>query len=142
MIVIDCLRYDYADELKNLLARYDFLSYENVIAPAPWTTPSITSMLTGLYPIIHGVHETRDKKLLKIFPRGALKDRLITNLFLKHGFRTYLLTANPLIHPKRGFKGFSKVLTCNYGDIMTLLNKKDRQIIQKIYKNLLWVTIL
>ena len=48
VVVIDALRKDYAKLLEEKLRRLGFISYDNVIAPSPWTTPSHASLLTGL----------------------------------------------------------------------------------------------
>jgi len=61
-IVVDALRKDYGRYLEEKLKRIGFISYDNVITPAPWTTPSHASIFAGLYPIAHGAHETKDKK--------------------------------------------------------------------------------
>ena len=48
-IVVDTLRKDYAKPLEKELKELGFISYENTIAPAPWTIPSHASIFTGLY---------------------------------------------------------------------------------------------
>lgn len=57
IVVVDTLRKDYAKTLEDNLKRVGFVSYENVIAPAPWTIPTHASIFTGLYPFYHRTHE-------------------------------------------------------------------------------------
>lgn len=104
-IVIDTLRKDYAKPLEEMLKKLGFASYENVIAPSSWTVPSHASMFTGLYPISHGAHETREKKHIDVkFTKG--KSLLLSTQLGSIGYKTYLLTANIFITPKFGFSGF------------------------------------
>ena len=63
LIVINASRKDYSLYLEGLLKKLGFVSYENVIAPAPWTTPSHASMFLGVYPSFHDAHESKNKKL-------------------------------------------------------------------------------
>ena len=105
IIVIDTLRKDYAGMLEHVLEKEGFVSYENVITPSSWTIPSHASIFTGLYPLIHGAHETLHVKLPNIKLRRG-RSLLLPTILSKYGFNTYLLTANPLIHPAYGFLGF------------------------------------
>ena len=61
ILIIDALREDYSSGLE-ALRELGFVRYENAIAPAPWTLPSHASLITGLYPSQHGVHESRDAR--------------------------------------------------------------------------------
>ncbi len=59
LIVIDTLRADALDgeptRMPRLLARAGAgVRFANACAPAPWTVPSMTSLLTGLLPSVHG----------------------------------------------------------------------------------------
>src|SRR5262249_40732314 len=65
LITIDTLRADHLGcygsrevQTPNLdaIAR-DSLFFENAVCPAPLTLPSHTSLMTGLYPYHHGVHD-------------------------------------------------------------------------------------
>lgn len=53
--------------------------FKNVISSAPWTSPGIISIFTGLYPSLHGVH-ARGQSLLP----GTTT---IFKVFKKHGFK-------------------------------------------------------
>ena len=58
VLIIDTLREDYGRGLE-MLGELGFIKYENAIAPAPWTLPSHVSLITGMYPSQHGIHESR-----------------------------------------------------------------------------------
>ncbi|MGQ4834345.1 MAG: sulfatase-like hydrolase/transferase [Candidatus Asgardarchaeia archaeon] len=105
-IVLDTLRKDYAKEMEEQLSKNGFIIYDKVIAPASWTTPVHASIFTGEYPIIHGAHETLERKISNV--KLKRKDTLIKYLN-DLGYTTYLLTANTLITPYFGFRGFDKV---------------------------------
>jgi arylsulfatase A-like enzyme len=67
---------------------------------SPWTVPSHATLLTGLYPWEHGAHAKRSLVMDPGLPR--LPDRL-----RRAGYRTLLLSANPLLCPPTGFtQGF------------------------------------
>jgi len=66
VIIVDTLRKDYAKPLENELKCLGFISYDNAITPSPWTTPAHASIFTGLYPTIHGAHETKNRKLYRV----------------------------------------------------------------------------
>ncbi len=74
--------------------------FENCIAPAPHTVPSMASMLTGFYPTAHGC---------RFEPSIPINDEVTTlSEILQHsGYHTESYTANPLLSPERGFsRGF------------------------------------
>ncbi len=106
VIVVDTLRKDYAGPIERALSSYGFVSYDRVVAPAPWTVPSHASMFTGLYPSLHGSHETRDRKIPYVPYRGR---NALARSLRERGFKPCLLTANPLVHPRLGLEGFDCV---------------------------------
>ena len=106
MIVVDALRKDYAKPLETRLRKMGFISYENAITPAPWTLPSHASIFTGLYPLFHAAHETRNKKI----PNLRLRYKpLLTEQLNKLGYTNYLVTANGFISPFFGFGNFDYI---------------------------------
>lgn len=132
LIVIDTLRRDYAKLLEDELKLLGFISYDNVIAPAPWTIPSYASILTGLYPLYHGAHETKTKKSLEI--KLSQNEMLLTNkLKNNYAYSNYLISANPFISPKFGFEGFDR-----YFDIyplqMSFFSPEEQLYIQNLLK--------
>ncbi|AFK22065.1 sulfatase-like hydrolase/transferase [Pyrococcus sp. ST04] len=122
-IVIDTLRKDYAKPLEEELKKLGFISYENVIAPASWTTPSHASIFTGLYPALHGAHETKAQKDLNV--KLSSRFPLLSEILYEGGYNTYMFTANPYINPKFGFRGFTKI-----EDVLFIPKGK--------YKRLIW----
>ncbi|MEM3997147.1 MAG: sulfatase-like hydrolase/transferase [Pyrobaculum sp.] len=110
LLVVDTLREDHAQGLE-ALRDLGFVKYENAIAPAPWTLPSHVSMITGLMPSQHGVHES-----LELFLAGpeqyARRARIrmhrlgygILGDLKRLGYRTAIFTANGFITPQYGFK--------------------------------------
>ena len=63
MVVIDTLRYDHVGAYGyhrpttprlDALARHGVV-FETAVSQAPWTAPAVASLLTGLYPSVHGL---------------------------------------------------------------------------------------
>jgi len=115
IIVLDTLREDHAQGLDRLLD-YGFVKYQNAIAPAPWTLPSHVSMLTGLYPSEHGIHETKELRIgggeLLGYSRlrlSALKHSVL-HKYEDENYDTVLISANPMIAPWAGFKASRNML--------------------------------
>ncbi|ASJ05727.1 sulfatase-like hydrolase/transferase [Thermococcus barossii] len=104
VIVVDTLREDHSWMLEQVLQEFGFVKYKNVITPSPWTVPAHASMFTGLYPLYHGAHESKERKDIHV--RLGVEDLLSVYLWDK-GYDTYLFTANPYIRPSFGFGGFS-----------------------------------
>jgi len=128
-IVVDTLRKDYAKPLEEELKKFGFISYENAIAPASWTTPSHASIFTGLYPALHGAHETKNKKDIKV----KLKINNILSLQLHNlGYKTYLLSSNPYIRPEYGFVGFDYFYDSLYIPSLSLLSTGEKEEIKKL----------
>jgi arylsulfatase A-like enzyme len=106
IVVVDTLRRDYAEPIELALRRRGFAMLENVVAPAPWTLPSHASMFTGLYPLVHGAHETLDRKGSSIRYGGGCR---LCSMLKGLGYEARLFTANPLVHPRFGLEGFDDV---------------------------------
>lgn len=82
--------------------------FEHAIAPAPWTLPSVASLLTGLYP---GVHKTTQYVTVQRGGRvtgqvSRLPARFVTlaERLRQRGYQTAAFVANPFIIPRNGFK--------------------------------------
>jgi len=74
--------------------------FENCIAPAPHTVPSMASLLTGVYPMVHGS---------RFLPSIPINDDIqtLSQILKLYGYHTELYTANPLMDVARGFnRGF------------------------------------
>ncbi|MCC6021297.1 MAG: alkaline phosphatase family protein [Thermoproteaceae archaeon] len=113
IIVLDTLREDHAQGLDRLLD-YGFVKYQNVIAPAPWTLPSHVSMLTGLYPSEHGVHETRELRGEELIKYSRLRmNTLEHNILRKYRdekYNTILISANNFVAPWAGFEADRNII--------------------------------
>lgn len=132
LIIIDSLRKDYSTFLKDKLDKLGFISYENAIAPASWTTPSHASIFLGVYPISHGAHETRKKKSLNVKLRV---NRNILSLILSNlGYKTYLFTANPYITPNFGFIGFNQIYQYNSSGCFPIRTKSEIKFLREFKK--------
>lgn len=112
LIVADTLRADALGAYGNPLdpcPELDQLAdggvlFERVIAPCPWTKPSIAAMLTGHYPRTLGIYEESDDALRASFQ--TLAEYLSTA-----GYQTFGVTANPMINSVFGFdQGFDVYL--------------------------------
>jgi arylsulfatase A-like enzyme len=78
----------------------DAVVFEQVTAQSPWTKPSVASVLTGLEPSQHGVHDFGD----------VLHSGLTTwaEMLRLQGFESIALVANGLVGKKFGFdQGFT-----------------------------------
>ncbi|ADY01277.1 sulfatase [Vulcanisaeta moutnovskia 768-28] len=113
ILVIDTLREDHSQGL-NRLSELGFVKYENAIAPAPWTLPSHVSLITGLYPSQHGIHEgfsRTNEDLMHIATAGM--SRLSYGLLGElrdYEYTTHIITANPYLSTKFGFKAYENVV--------------------------------
>jgi len=118
ILVIDTLREDYSSGLE-ALRELGFVKYENAITPAPWTLPSHVSLITGLYPSQHGIHEAYgvyvDRELMEISKQrlNALSHGIIAEL-IDEGYSTYILSANPFLSPLYGFTKYTENLITGY----------------------------
>ncbi|MCE4615183.1 MAG: sulfatase-like hydrolase/transferase [Desulfurococcales archaeon] len=130
LIILDALRFDYSAILMEKLRKYGFTEYNNAISSSPWTTPSHASMITGVYPLVHGAHESKDRKYYKV--------RLTRNLptlqqkLKMYGYRTYLLSENPFISPIFGFRGFDEYHNTLRGFDIDLLSIYERQYLRDL----------
>lgn len=134
LIILDTLREDYSEPIWKVLRNYGFVRYPNVIAPSSWTIPSHASIITGVYPAIHGAHENKNKKEFNI--RLRYYD-LLTYTLKRAGYRTYLLSSNPYITPFFGFCGFDVFFDTfkeRYYTLITLTERYKFRILKNKYK--------
>lgn len=116
LLVIDTLR---ADVLRSVLEetpegrafteRFDDAAFfDDAVAAAPWTAPSMGSILTGLYPSEHGFGtkaEVQDPNR----PLRRLSGRVPTlaGRLANRGYHTEAIVTNALLHPASGIhRGF------------------------------------
>jgi arylsulfatase A-like enzyme len=113
LIVLDTLREDHAQGLDRLLD-YGFVKYQNAIAPAPWTLPSHVSMLTGLYPSEHGIHETKERRGEELLRYSRLRmsalEHSVLHKYKDENYDTVLISANANVAPWAGFKADCNIL--------------------------------
>lgn len=107
LVVCDTLRQDLMG-LYGGSAKTPFLNafsketvvYRNAIAPSSWTFPSHVSLLTGLYPGEHKVHETKTEKLLKLTKFNVeLRAERISEYLKRNGYNTLGISNNPMVGP-------------------------------------------
>jgi len=127
-IVVDTLRKDYAKPLEEELKKFGFISYENAIAPASWTTPSHASIFTGLYPALHGAHKNKKDIEVKFKNRNSILSLRLQDM----GYKTYLLSANPYIRPGFGFIGFEYFYDSPCSPPPPLLSDGEKEEIKKL----------
>ncbi len=106
IIVIDSLRIDYSRPIDSVLRKRGFRGVDNAVSTAPWTIPSHASMMTGLYPLLHGAHETPGRKTPFI---GYPEYNKLCSIFGGQGLLRLLATANPLVHPRYGLYCFDSL---------------------------------
>ena len=121
LVVVDTLRadllgaYGFAGPISEHLDRLaaESLLFENAFAPAPWTKPAVASMLTSLYPQVHGITnhdgffwgESSDEEARL----GVLSDRATTlaESLQAAGYATAAFISNPWLKAEYGFaQGF------------------------------------
>jgi arylsulfatase A-like enzyme len=86
------------------------MRFEDVVAHAPWTVPSVTSLFTGLYPRDHGVTIADDPS-----PDDRASSHLsrtiptLATLAQRAGVSTFAASSNPLVGPETGLAaGFER----------------------------------
>lgn len=110
IIVIDALRRDfvsyYSDEhaetpnIDGLAAKS--VVYTDAYANAPWTIPSIYTMFTSRYPIVHGATDRR---------QGNDKLPLLSEILKNHGYETESYLANSVMDSRTGLaRGFDRYI--------------------------------
>ncbi|MEM6456017.1 MAG: sulfatase [Acidobacteriota bacterium] len=102
LLVVDTLRadhlglYGYDRPTSPHLDRFaaEALVFEDAISQAPWTMPSMASIMTGLYPQEHGVIHGE--------PIGR-RHTLLAEPLQRAGLSTFALSTNPLLTRSTGF---------------------------------------
>ncbi len=84
--------------------------FEWAFAQTPWTRPSVTSILTGLHPTVHGV-ERRGS----VLPPGV---EFLPEVLREHGYRTGFLATNPNVG---SFFGYSR----GFDDFIELYERRE-----------------
>lgn len=118
LILVDTLRYDVfrsvVEETPEGAAFRRHLSdaawFDQAIAAAPWTAPSMGSILTGLYPQEHGYtamgHGLDPNRPLRPLAPGT---QTLAARARARGYHTEGVVTNPLLHPISGIaRGFTR----------------------------------
>ena len=133
LIVLDTMRKDYADKyIWPVLKKYGFKKHDRAIAPAPWTTPSHVSMLTGMYPLEHATHldKRRPGEHLVVLSKIGRNSDLTRSLRTKN-YKTVLFSANILVSPFFGYS-FDKYRDVSaIKDVGFVISKRERECITK-----------
>jgi arylsulfatase A-like enzyme len=69
--------------------------FERAHTPTTWTRPAVATMLTGLYPSVHHVHDSVDR-----LDDSAL---LVSEVLRRSGYRSYCVVTNPHVSETWGF---------------------------------------
>ncbi|WP_297510254.1 sulfatase [Thermococcus sp.] len=110
VIAVDCFRYWSTSQSgyeRDTTPLFDsFGKFIKAHAPAPWTYPSVPSILSGLYPHRHGAFLRGEfKNFTKLSSLKPLKSSvpLITDVLEMGGYRIYVATAiDPVSYSLRG----------------------------------------
>ncbi|AIF70358.1 hypothetical protein PAP_09920 [Palaeococcus pacificus DY20341] len=129
-IVLDTLRDDYGNIIRESLSELGFISYNKVITPSPWTLPAHASIFSGLYPLLHGAHETKDRKNFQVKFNGP---NSLLSYLIEQEYETYLLSANMFVRPEFGFSQFEKFWDIYPSQPSSILTKKERNIVFKTW---------
>lgn len=100
-LVVDCLRADHLSRAGHFRETTPFLDslanyYPNCVSAAPWTYPSVPSILTGRYPHNHGaVFESKYRNEGMDTPPARVREDVhtLSEILAKAGYETYLSTA-------------------------------------------------
>lgn len=110
LILVDAMRADAVSAVRGegrTTPRLDDVArggvlFPNVLAASDWTRPSVTSLLTSLYPSVHGNLDYGD--------RLAPGRPTLARILLQHGMRTGSIVANPMAGRTSGLdQGFESV---------------------------------
>lgn len=117
LIVIDTLRRDTFDAVVEQTDEGRSFSralgpaawFEKAISAAPWTAPSVASIMTGLFPAEHGyVADEGDGDRRPLKPLAGSVTTLAERLG-RRGYATTAIVANPVLHPESGIaQGFQR----------------------------------
>lgn len=114
----------------------DYLDYRKAFAVAPWTPPSVASIMTGLYPSGHGhlPHQSRNVAL----NRGSVLSEnlnLVSELLKSGGYQSGMVSSNPWITKEFGFdQGFDK-FHYSYKAKAEVILKKAREALDSVNKS-------
>jgi arylsulfatase A-like enzyme len=118
--LIDQLRKDSSDKWSKQLTDLSRkgVRFEEMRSVAPWTYPSVISMMSGLYPQQHGADGHLVAKVLTRFNKSV---PLIQETLQRSGYKTAAFITNPFLHTwnhfHRNFDHFDGHFIHNTGNI-------------------------
>lgn len=135
ILTFDALRYDYVSsygysdltgvETPNIdeVANSGIL-FENCLSPGTWTIPSLTSLITSMYPSIHGAD-----MLNELSPDISTMPEILND----SGYRTIFITPSRMLTYQRSFqRGYENFYV--YGEIPVIGKFKGTNLINFIIK--------
>jgi arylsulfatase len=141
LILVDTLRADHlgtygypletSPEIDRFAAENRVFRY--AVSPAPWTSPAVASIFTGLYPAAHGVlqHVSSTK-----MPNDAISPDLATlaELLRDAGYATAGVTANAWVSEPRGYaQGFDRFESMDHENA-SVVNETARALLDALRK--------
>ena len=117
MVLVDTLRQDvFAAVIEETVEGKAFQEaiagsvwFTQAIAAAPWTAPSVGSILTGLYPQEHGMEKDPDSPQVFGVTQLDVKTKTLASQLAENGYKTAALVTNGYLHPRSGIaRGFSE----------------------------------
>jgi len=107
ILLVDTLRadhlgcYGYEKETSPHLDEFSrrAVLFTDVTSQAPWTNPSVVSLMTSLYPSAHHITTLRDGKKLRVLD-GEIET--LAEVLKENGYRTAAFVANPWLPPECG----------------------------------------
>jgi len=115
LVVVDTLRRDVFHELMETSEEgQEFLDslegavwFDDAVAVAPWTIPSMGSIMTGLYPPEHGFGPNRGGNPKRPIRQLAPEALTVAEFLNDQGYATAALVANPILYKGSGIaRGF------------------------------------
>lgn len=106
LVLVDQLRKDTADDWLSATGSLASkgIVFDQMRSAAPWTYPSVLSMMTGLYPQQHGADGHMHRKILSYFDSGV---PTLQKILHAAGYRTAGFVTNPFLHTWNAFhEGF------------------------------------
>ena len=112
LITVDTLRADAVSAYRATAPRTEAIDrlaadgvlFEHALAPAPWTLPSLTSILSGLLPAAHTA-----TSFVSSVSRNITT---VASYFSERGYQTAAIVHNDLLNPKSGLsQGFAEYMT-------------------------------
>lgn len=119
LVVIDTLRADHVGvygAARDTTPHLDRLAHrgrwlETAWSAAPWTPPSVMSILTSVDPVVHGLGRPADR-LAELRVRPAEGLRTLAQVLRERGWRTQAVTGGGAVSRRwgfeRGFEGFEE----------------------------------